>query len=366
MSAKGRLEHEFRAPWGSEAAKPRAWGEQTNVSRRRLLHIIIAAAAIALPLATSSANAETNEIRIGRQTGLGYLQFHVIEARKLIEKHAKALGLGDVTVTFRKIPSPAGLNDALLSGGIDFSVAGFPPFLTLWDKTRGNQDIRAVAALESQPLLLVTNDPKVKTLRDFGDNDRIAVPTVKLSTQAMFVEMAAEHEFGKFDALDHLTVSMPHAEAVAALLSGSAGITADFSSTPFQYVELANPKIHTVTSSYEIIGGPVTTTAVWTTAKFANDNPKALQAVFDAVVEATQFIHDHKAEAARIYKKIENDKMSEADLVKMLDDPEQIFSVEPTNTLKMATFMHRIGRLKHEPQSWKDYFFPVMNGRSGS
>lgn len=333
---------------------------------RGLLHVIVAAAAVMLPLSSPWANAETSEIRIGRQTGLGYLQFHIMEDQKLVEKHARALGLGDVTVTYRRIPSPAGLNDALLSGGIDFSVAGFPPFLTLWDRTRGNQDIRAVAALESQPLLLVTNKPNVKTLRDFTDQDRIVVPTVKLSTQAMFLEMAAEQEFGKFDALDHLTVSMPHAEAVAALLSGSAGISADFSSTPFQYAELADPKIHTVTSSYRIIGGPVTTTAFWTTTKFASDNPKTLQAVFDAVVEATTFIHDHKAEAARIYKKVEHDKMSEADLVRMLEDPEQMFSIEPTNTLKMATFMHKIGRLKHAPQSWKDYFFPIMHGHGGS
>jgi NitT/TauT family transport system substrate-binding protein len=332
----------------------------------RLLYLVVSTVAAVVALCSSPAFAETHDIRIGRQTGLGYLQFHIIEDKKLIAKHAKALGLGDVTVTYRRIPSPSGLNDALLSGGIDFSVAGFPPFLTLWDRTLGGQNIRAVAGLNSQPLLLVTNNPKVKTLRDFGESDRIAVPTVKLSTQAMFLEMAAEQLFGKYDALDHLTVSMPHAEAVAALINGRAGITADFSSTPFQYQELEHPNLHTITSSYKIIGGPVTTTAFWTTKKFADDNPKVMKAVFDAVVEATAFINHNKAEAARIYKKVEHDKTDINMLIKIVNDPDQIFEVEPSNTMKMATFMHKIGRLKHQPKGWKDYFFPIMYDHSGS
>ena len=73
-----------------------------------------------------AANAETKELRLGRQLGLGYLQFYVMEDQKLVEKHAKKEGLNELTVTYKAIGSPATLNDSILSGNLDF-VSAAPP-----------------------------------------------------------------------------------------------------------------------------------------------------------------------------------------------------------------------------------------------
>jgi NitT/TauT family transport system substrate-binding protein len=41
-------------------------------------------------------------------------------------------------------------------------------------------------------MVLYTINPNVKTIADFTENDRIAVPSVRISFNAMMLEMAAE------------------------------------------------------------------------------------------------------------------------------------------------------------------------------
>ena len=76
------------------------------------------------------------------------------------------------------------MNDALLSGGIDIASGGVPGLLTIWSKTRGTaQEVRGISALSQQRVLLTSREPRIKSIRDFGPNDRIAVPAVKVSAQ---------------------------------------------------------------------------------------------------------------------------------------------------------------------------------------
>ena len=94
----------------------------------------------------------------------------------------------------------------------------------MWEKTRTNVKVRAIAGLNFMPLILLTRDPKIKTLKDYGEKDRIAVPSVKISMQAILLEMAAAKEFGdaNYEKLDPLTVSMGHPDAFAALIPAAA------------------------------------------------------------------------------------------------------------------------------------------------
>ena len=81
---------------------------------------------VALVVAGSSVvmAAETKDLRVARQYGLGYLQMMVMEEMKLVEKHAKAAGLGDVKVSWSTFRSSDVMNDALLSGNLDFASLG--------------------------------------------------------------------------------------------------------------------------------------------------------------------------------------------------------------------------------------------------
>ena len=193
----------------------------------------------------------------------------LMEEQKLIEKHAKAAGL-DVKVNWAR--SSAGgnvMNDALLSGSLQIASGGVGPIVTLWSRTRGNLDVRGIAALNSMPLYLVTRNPAVKTIKDITDRDRIALPAVKVSVQAVILQMAAEQAFGagQQNRLDPWTVTLSHPDAMQALLSGQSEINAHLGSPPFQYQELARPGNHMVLNSYDVLGGGIQRR--WTTNKSA-------------------------------------------------------------------------------------------------
>ena len=336
-----------------------------RVPKRTKWILTLTAAALSLAI-LPAARAEMAEIHVSRQYGISYLPLMIMEDQKLIEKHAKAAGF-DVKVDWSKFASGAVMNDALLSGNLQFASGGVAPFTTLWSKTRGNLAVKGVAAINSMPLYLVTNNPKVKTIKDFTDKDKIALPAVKVSIQAVTLQMAAEKMFGKGqqNKLDHLTVSMSHPDAETALLSGGSEITAHLGSPPFQYQELAKG-MHRVLNSYDVLGGPATFNVVWTTKKFHDENPKIYAAFVAALDEATAEINKDKRKAAETYLRISKDKDSLDNILKMLNDPEIKYTTTPNNTMKYVDFMYKVGSIKVKPDSWKDMYFPNAQKLHGS
>jgi NitT/TauT family transport system substrate-binding protein len=332
------------------------------------LLVRFAAVALACVALAHPAGAEVNQVRFARQLGLGYLQFYVMEDRKLVEKQARDLGLGNVTTQWLPLGTPTALSDALLTGNVDFIGVGLPPFLTLWDKTRGNMNVMGVAALNRQPAFLNTRVANIRTLRDFTDNDRIAVPAPKVSVQAIMLQMLAEKTFGpgKFDALDRLTVGMSHPDGTAALLSGKLEISAHFTSAPFQYQQLDNPAIHKVVTSYDATDGPNTFSVAATTGRFRETNPQIYKAVFAALAEANDFIAKNPRETAQIFLRIENARLSADFIEKLITDPDFSFAPAPENVMKIYRFMRRVGALKNEPATWQDLFLPDIHGLGGS
>jgi len=73
--------------------------------------------------------AEVTLVRVGRAPGLAFLPLFVMEASKLLEKHLALNGLQGVTVVWQEYTSGNVMNDALLSGNMEFANGGLPPFL---------------------------------------------------------------------------------------------------------------------------------------------------------------------------------------------------------------------------------------------
>ncbi len=316
----------------------------------------------------STAAAEIKEIRIARQYGITYLQLMIMEKNKLIEKHARAAGLGDVEVKWTTLTGGADVNEALLSKSLDVTGGGVGALIKIWARTKGNLDVKSMGSLNSMPSYLVTINPKVKSVADFTEKDRIALPAVRVSTQAMFLEIEAAKIWGEkqYARLDHLTVTMSHPDATVALLSKKAGITAHVSSPPFQYQELEDPGVHLVLSSYDILGEPHSYGIVYTTSEFYRDNPKTYAAIVAALEEATNFINHNKSAAAQIYVEMAKSKTPVEKVQKMIEDPLMKFTLTPVSMKKMADFMYKVGAIKAKPDSWKDMFFPNVHSLPGS
>jgi NitT/TauT family transport system substrate-binding protein len=321
---------------------------------------------LCLALATG-ARAEPNVIRAAQQYGLSYLALMLMEDGHLVEKHAKELGV-DLKVTWDKLGGPQAMNDALLSGSLDFGTGGVPSLITLWSKTQGtNAAVKGVAALNDMPNELIVSRPEVKSIKDLGPQDKIAVTSVKISTQALLLQMAAAKEWGEhhYEKLDPLTVSLSHPDSLIALLSKSGAITAHFASPPFSFQEKAKPPLHSILSSYDILGGPATFNVVWSTSRFHDQNPKSYQAFLAAFEEANDAINKDKRGAAETYKRMTRTTESIDDLLKMMNDPAIVFTLTPHRILKVAEFMHKTGRIKNKPAAWRDLFFDNMKGREG-
>ncbi|MFZ4858698.1 MAG: ABC transporter substrate-binding protein [Desulfuromonadaceae bacterium] len=310
--------------------------------------------------------AEVKEVRLAKQYGLGYLPLIVMEEQNLIEKHAKATGLGDLKVTWATLGGGGAVNDALLSGSVDYISSGVAPLVVLWAKSKGT--VKGVSALLSTPNYLNTNNPSVKSIRDLTDKDRIGLPTVKVSIQAIILQMAAAKEFGQdnFGKLDKLTVSMKHPDAMAALLSGKSEITGHLTSPPFMFQELDNKAVRTILNSYDVLGGPHTFLVFTTSTAFHDNNPKTYAAVFAALEEAIVFINKNKRSAVEIYQKASKTKESLDDLLKELNQPSLAYTTTPLNISKFSDFMYQTGTIKTKPASWKDLFFPNVHGKKGS
>lgn len=324
---------------------------------------------LAMPALGRGARAEDSGVRIVRQYGLPHMPLMVMEHEKLVEKHASRLGLPSLKTDWPALGGPGAVIDGLLSGQIDFGVLGTPGLATLWDKTVGTpREVRALSCVQLQPFLLVTNNPAVKTIADFTSNDRIAVPTAKISAQALCLEMAAAKLWGDaaYEKLDSLTVTLGHPEAAAGVMSGKSPINSHYAVSPFYYYELATPGVHSVLKSSDTLGGAHVNGTLVVAPGFARDNPTITAAVLAAQEEVNQLIVTHPRDVAAIYAEAAKDTHGVDALTHMIVDPDNVWTTVPQKLMDFAGFMHTVGRLKHMPASWQDMFLPNVHGGQGS
>jgi NitT/TauT family transport system substrate-binding protein len=303
---------------------------------------------------------EATQLRAAKQYGLGYVQLMIMEDMKLVETKAKAAGLGDIEVTWNTFRSSDVMNDALLSGNVDFVSLGIAGMMTIWDRTKGSVDVRGATGFNSMPIALNVRNPDVKSLKDFGDKDRIAMPAVGVSNQAILLRMAAEKEFGQgqHNKLDHLTITMSHPDATIAMLTAQKDVTANFSSVPFQYRQQKEPGIRQLMTSTDIVGAPIPFNILAATTKFRTENPKLYGAFLAALKEATEMVNKDRKWAAEAYLRISKDKMPLEELMEIMNRPDIVFTTKLTGADPMVLFMARTGNFKNKPASAKELLFP--------
>ena len=324
----------------------------------------------ALVVAAACGSRPSGEIRIPRGAGgVGFLPLLVMEKHSLIEKHAREAGLETVTVRWIDLGGPSVVNDALLSGAADYSAAGPPAFITLWDRTRDSVGVAGVAAMTSMPMYLNTTKEHLRTLDDVRPDDKIAVTAIKVSIPALVMQMYAAGKYGaaEADRFDKYTVSMTHPDALVALMSGGTGISAHFTSPPFHQRERKNPQVRTILTSDDVMGGSTTFTMLATTKKFREENPQAYTAVLRALEEANALISsDPRAAAGLLLASTPDSGFTLDETAAMLEDPAFKFTTTPENVKKYADFMHDTGSIQAQPAAWTDMFFPEIHSAPGS
>ena len=321
-----------------------------------------------LAAASGTSRAAVPEIRFARQFSMGYLQFNVMEHQKLVEKHAAALGLPEVKVSWVTFNGPDAMNTALLSDSVDVVSGGIPGLVTFWARTAGtSQEVRGISALSSQPCLLNTRNAKLKTIADLSASDRIAVPSIKVSIQAVTLQMATAKLFGKanYTKYDDLTIAMSPPDATIALLGASSEIDCAFSVPPFQSQQLQKADVHTLLNSFDV-AGPHSFTLAWGKAKFRNDNPVLYKALMLALKEATDIVNADKRAAAALWLEDTHSKLPLDLVTGIVSGPQVSWTMTPEGTMNYANFMHDAGSVKIAPKTWQDMFFPEVADLAGS
>lgn len=339
--------------------------------RIALQHIARRAGAVAAALACAAAvalpaHAEVKEVRIAKGFGIGYLPLIVMEEEKLFEKHAEKAGLKGSTAKWMVLDGGTNQAQLLIGGNLEVSSGGLGPLVAIWARTKGNINVRGMASINSMPLYLNTINPNVKTIKDFTDKDRIALPVIKSSIQAVVLQMEAEKVFGKHDQIDRLTVSMAHPDGTSALLSGKTEITAHLTAPPFMWQQLKDPKVKRVFSSYDVVGSPHSFNLIWTTEKFRKENPKSYAAFMAGLNEAMQKINADKPKYAKLFVDSQKSKLEPAFILEMMNNPEVKFTTAPEGTMKFANFLHKVGTIKELPKGWQDMFFTEVHNQPGS
>ena len=148
----------------------------------------------------------------------------------------------------------------------------------------------------------------MKTITDFTDQDKIALPAVKVSVQAMMLQMAAAKQWGQanYAKLDPITVGMSPPDATVALLERRRRHHQHVQRAAVP-VSAARERRHPhVLNSYEVFGGPHTFTVAWTSSQFRTRTPRSTRRWSPPSQEATQMLNKDVKPAAQSW--IDNQK----------------------------------------------------------
>jgi NitT/TauT family transport system substrate-binding protein len=345
-------------------ATPRS---KAGANRRQVLGAFLRGAGLIAAPALARAQSPL-VVRFVQQRGLLYIPVDVMVSGGILQQEASKLGLGKVEATATALSGPGPVLDAILSGAADYGTAALPSLLTVWEKTRGSaNEVKAVGAVSNGAMTLYTINPNVKTLADFGEQDRIAVPTVRLSFNAMMLQMAAEQLWGDPHRLDHLTVALGHPDAVTALSAGygRAAVTAHIAVQPFTDRGLKLPGAHVITDSRKVFGGPLTQITLLASKQTKEKNAVLFQAVANALEASIKVANADKRQAAALWKEVQKAPESLDDLVAQLNDPGFEFTARPQRIGHFTAFLNRIGTLKTKVQDWKELFWETAHQQLG-
>jgi NitT/TauT family transport system substrate-binding protein len=304
--------------------------EEIMIARRTFL-----AAGLAAPfLVPQALKAQAGErLTIAVLPGLGYAPLTLAKNAGWIEA-----AVPGIKVNWLEIASSAAIREGMLSGDIDAGAGSVAPFLI--GRDRGFK-VGLISSMTIMDLLLVTNDPTVRTLRDFDNSKKIAV-TAPDTNQAFVLRLAAQQMLGDAKALDGSFLAMPHPDALQALVTNQ--IAGYMGSPPFQN-EAVKRGCRVLLNSRDIVG-PLTFSVCFALETYGKKKPANVQAVKDAIAKGIALLKSRPEEAARMLAAESGGRQSSEDLVKLLADPNTTFTDEIVGVPKLAEFMKSSGFLR--------------------
>lgn len=240
--------------------------------------------------AAQSQHQASKELVIAEQYGLAYAPLQVMRAEGFLEAE-----LPDYEIEWSRLGNTAAIREAVLAGRLDVGFMGIPPFLIGYDR---GMEWRIFTGLSQAPLGLVTWRDDLRSLADFGPQDKIALPQPG-SIQHILLSMASQRQLGDAQALDDRLVTMNHPDGMNALLSRR-DISAHFTSPPYLMEELAAEDTRLVVSGRQAMGGEFTFIVGAATEELFNSSPQAVSALRRALARSIDYIQSNRNAAVAL------------------------------------------------------------------
>ena len=329
-----------------------------------MFRILTATAAAALVVASSSARAETDTLRVVQQFGHIFMPIHVAIDQGLIEAHAAEAGVDDLTVELFQVGGGSNTLRTLIAGEAQFAGMGIPPALTLHARTDG--EFKAALAIGSLPIRLMTVDDAIETPEDYMnvEGHQIAVPSIGTSNQYILMQMLSEQLFDDHTMFDDMMVSMAHPAAAQALIAGNQPVQSHFATPPFTLREI-EAGAREVVNSYDIFGAPHTGVVMMGSETFREENPIVYQAFVDGVEDAIDWINANPSEAGELYVRFTGSSQPASEATGLIENGDISFTTAPIGIQAYSDFLSTHGDLPRL-DSWQDLFMPNNHDLDGN
>lgn len=301
--------------------------------------------------ASTGSSSAPSSFTIVYQPGLGAVTFITLKLQKTLDKQ-----FPNTNFQWKIVDSGSAVREAILSGQGQLGTLGLSPFLVGWDK---GMDWKVLLATSLSDTWLVAMNPRIKTLKDFGPNDKIGVVAPD-AQQAIDLRKSAQDQLGNAHALDKNLVAIGSADGEQALLSGQ--LAANYAGSPFQENEVAAGG-HIVVDTNAAFGH-VGAGLVVLSQSFYNQYPTFSKTVFQDLRDASAYDASHHVQAAQYLAQDAGSggKASYALFKKLLDNTNLVFETTPSGLVAYARFMQSIGLISKVPNSVNDLELPTVIG----
>jgi NitT/TauT family transport system substrate-binding protein len=272
---------------------------------------------------------DTATLNFAYQYGLQYLPGKVVQEQKLIEKYYD----GDVKVNWQTLNSGAAINEALVAGSVDAGIMGSPVAVT---GVNSGVPAKIFTGISNIGNRMITKNDKLKSLKDFKEDDKIALVNIG-SVQHITLAMAAKELLGDAHALDGNIVGMAHPDGMAALTGNS--VAAHFTTIPYWGKELEEAGTHEITEAAEYSAPGASIIVAVASTELSESNPKLFEAMQKAFEEAMTYVNDEANFEAIAESMYEDEGVTKEKLIEYLNSDDVKFDANVTGLMEFATFM---------------------------
>lgn len=322
------------------------------MKHRKKLIAIILTLILTVSLAACSGDSDSgakNKLTIAHQYGMAYAPLQVMKEQKLIEKYYDG-----VEIEWSVLNSGSAITEGFAGGSIDVGAMGVGPAIT---GITSGVPYKICSNMSAQPHKIMTNNPKIKSLKDIKD-EKIALVNMG-SFQHIVLAMAAKEQLGDAHALDNNIVAMSHPDGMSALLSGS--VDCQLTTSPYVFKEAAETGISEVEALESVWPSGNSFIVAVASTSLQEENPELYDAVVKAFDDAIEFLNSNTKEAAEMLCEAED--VDAATMEKWLKDKDCVYSTETKGLMDFANFMSDNGFLENDgPKDISDLVFDNVKG----